>query len=224
MLGFILLVAITALLLTLPTVQTKIAKYVVNNLNTKFDVNINVDQVAITIYGGVKLKKVLIKDYKNDTLIYSKTIYTNILDTKKLIDGDLLFGDLKLDNLVFNLVTHKGSNESNMDIFINKFGNKKQNLDGKHTLFNAKNVLIKNSKLSITDYNKETPKNLDLKKWNATLKDLDIYGPKVNINIVKMSFLDHRGLLVENLSTKFSYTKKKMVLNQLELYIGRAHV
>ena len=211
------LVAITALLLTLPTVQTKIAKYVVNNLNTKFDVNINVDQVAITIYGGVKLKKVLIKDYKNDTLIYSKTIYTNILDTKKLIDGDLLFGDLKLDNLVFNLVTHKGSNESNMDIFINKFGNKKQNLDGKHTLFNAKNVLITNSKLSILDYNLQIPKNLDLKKWNATLKDLDIYGPKVNINILKMSFLDHRGLFVENLSTKFSYTKKKMVLNQLEL-------
>ena len=100
-------------------------------------------------------------------------------------------------------MTHKGEKDSNMDIFINKFGNKKQNLDGKHTLFNAKNVLITNSKLSILDYNLQIPKNLDLKKWNATLKDLDIYGPKVNINIVKMSFLDHRGLFVKNLSTIF---------------------
>ena len=211
-----LLLLVTGLLIATPTVQTKIAKYLVTNLNNRYGIDINVNEVALTIYGGVKLKKVLIKDYKNDTLIFSKTIYTNILDFKKLLDGDLLFGDLKLDGLVFNLVTYKGEKDSNLDIFIGKFEDKKPNLTGIHTLFNARNVVISNSRLLLIDYNSIVPKDLDLKKWNAKIANLNIYGPEVNVDILKMSFLDHRGLFVENLKSNFSYTKNKMQLNDLD--------
>ncbi len=199
----------------MPSIQTKVAKYVVDNLNAKYDLDINVDEVAITIYGGVKLKKVFIKDYKNDTLIYAKTIHTNILDAKKLLDGDLLFGDLKLDGLVFNMVNYKGEKDNNLDKFIAKFDDGKPNLTGKHTLFKANKVSITNSQFRLIDFNREVPKDLDLKQWNAEIKDFDLYGSDIKANITKMSCLDHRGLYVDDLSSKFSYTKKNIKLNEL---------
>ena len=93
--------------LSLPVVQTKIAQHFIRSLNDDFGIKINIDQVAVSVFGGVKFKEVLIRDHHNDTLIYSKRIKTNILDSKKLLDGDLVFGDLNLDDLLFNLKTYK---------------------------------------------------------------------------------------------------------------------
>ena len=209
------LLLVAGISLTIPKVQTKVAHYFVEKLNEKYGLSINVDEVAITIYGGVKLKKVFVKDYKNDTLIYAKTIYTNILDAKKLLDGDLLFGDLKLDGLIFNMVNYKGEKDNNLDKFIAKFDDGKPNLTGKHTLFKANKISITNSQFRLFDYNREVPKDLDLKQWNAEIKDFDLYGSEIKAEIKKMSCLDHRGLFVDYLSSKFSYTKKNIKLNEL---------
>ena len=209
------LLLIVGIALTFPKVQTKVAHYFVEKLNQKYGLSIKVDEVAITIYGGVKLKKVFIKDYKNDTLIYAKTIYTNILDSKKLLDGDLLFGNLKLDGLIFNMVNYKGEKDNNLDKFIAKFDDGKPNLTGKHTLFKANKISITNSQFRLFDYNREVPKDLNLKKWNAEIKDFNLYGSDIDANITKMSCLDHRGLFVDDLSSRFSYSKKNIKLNEL---------
>ncbi len=93
--------------LSTPFVQTKIAQYFVRSLNKDFKTNIAIDGVAVSIFGGIKFKKVLILDHHQDTLIYSNRIKTTILEGKKLLDGDLIFGDLRLDGLIFNLKTYK---------------------------------------------------------------------------------------------------------------------
>ena len=43
----------------MPFVQTKIAQYFTNSLNKDFGTNIAIDEVAISVFGGVKFKKVL---------------------------------------------------------------------------------------------------------------------------------------------------------------------
>jgi hypothetical protein len=103
----ILLLLALAIILSLPVVQSKIADYVTESLNTDFKTKISVDKVAINIFGGVKLKKVLILDHHNKTMIYSDIISTDILSVKRLLDGDLIFGDLRLTGLLFNLKTYK---------------------------------------------------------------------------------------------------------------------
>ena len=83
--------------LSLPVIQTRIAHYITLNLNQKYGTNIYVDKVEVTVFGGVQLKKVLVKDQKKDTLFYAKRIITSILDTKKLLDGNLIFGNVTAD-------------------------------------------------------------------------------------------------------------------------------
>ncbi len=78
-------------------------------------------KLAINVFGGVKLKKVLIKDHHKDTLIYANRIKTNILDFKKLINGDLIFGVRFRSVLLFHMKTYKKEKLTNLDKFIAAF-------------------------------------------------------------------------------------------------------
>ena len=115
------LLGVTALLLTLPATQTFIAKKVVNYLNEDFDIDLNIERIHLKINGDVDIKRVLIRDHKQDTLISAKKLTTSILDFKQLFDGNLYFGHIKGDSLIFNMKTHKGDTLSNLDVFVNKF-------------------------------------------------------------------------------------------------------
>ena len=74
-------------------------------INTSYGTSIEIDEVAISVFGGVKLKKVLIKDHHKDTLIYANRIKTNLIGIKNVIDGDLIFNSIHLDGLLFHLKT-----------------------------------------------------------------------------------------------------------------------
>jgi hypothetical protein len=196
-------------------VQTKIAHYATDKLNKDYGININIDEVAITFFGGVKLKKVLILDHHNDTLIYSQRIKTSILDFNKLLDGKLLFGDLQLDQFYLQIKNYKGEKDTNLDLFVEAFDDGKPG-SGKF-LMKSKNVYLKNSRFVMLDYNRTIPKDVDFTKIDAHLKDFQIKGPNVTTNINAMSLHDHRGVQVDNLTADFTYTKNNIILNKLEI-------
>ncbi len=183
-------------------------------VNKDFGTDIAIDEVAISPFGGVKFKNVLIRDHHQDTLIYAGRIKTSILDWKKLLDGDLIFSDLHLDEVLFNLKTYKKEKLTNLDVFINAFGEGKPSK--KHFLLIAKDAQITKGHFILTDENRVVPKDVDFTKLNIQLSDFKLYGPDVNTNILKMSFLDHRGVYVKKLSGIFSYTKKQIKLTKLE--------
>lgn len=199
----------------MPFVQTKIAQYFTNSINKDFGTNITIDEVAISVFGGVKFKKVLIRDHHKDTLIYSNRISTTILEGKKMLDGDLIFDDLALHGLLFNLRTYKNEKLSNLDKFIAAFETGKPST--KKFLLKVNKLKIHNGHFVLTDDNRENPKDLDFTKLNASATDFKIYGPDVTTMINKMSFLDFRGLYVKNLNSKFSYSKKNIKLENLDL-------
>ncbi|WP_418263088.1 translocation/assembly module TamB domain-containing protein [Flavobacterium faecale] len=197
-------------------VQTKIAHYVTQTLNKDFGVDINVGKAKINVFGGVKLRDVLIRDHHKDTLIYSEIVNTNILDVNKLVNGDLIFGDIRLENLLFNLKTYKGEDDTNIDVFIKSFEDGKPPT-GKHTLFESDKATIVNSHFILTDENRVIPKDVDFTKLNAKLINFKLYGPDVTTVIKTMSFQDHRGVYVSELNTNFSYTKKQIQLKNLDI-------
>jgi hypothetical protein len=67
----------------------------------------------------------------------------------------------------------------------------------------------------VFDENRVIPKDVDFTKLNIQLSDFKLYGPDVNTNILKMSFLDHRGVYIKKLSGVLSYTKKQIKLTKL---------
>lgn len=208
--------------MSLPPVQTIVAHYVTEKLNENFKTDINVEKVAISVFGGVKLKKVLIKDHHKDTLIYANRIKTNIpnlISLSRIEDitrGNLIFGTLRIDGLFFNLKTYKKEDESNINLFVDLFDNGKPPSKNPFVL-KAQHIYLTKSRFSVINENLVTPKSLDLKKINAELSDFKIINSDINSNIDKLSLLDHRGLFVQNLKTKISLTKKSILLEELDI-------
>ncbi|MGL2967392.1 translocation/assembly module TamB domain-containing protein [Flavobacterium sp. XGLA_31] len=213
--GLILFLLLVSIALSLPVVQTKIARYATDSINEEYGVNINIDEVAVTLFGGVKLKKVLILDHHQDTLIYSQRIKTSILDLDKLINGKLLFGDLRLDKFYLQIKNYKGEKHTNLDLFVDAFDDGKK-ASGKF-LMTSKNVYLTDSRFVMLDYNRANPKDVDFTRLDAHLENFKIKGPNVNANITKMAFKDHRGVYIENLMADFGYTKHDIKLNKLEV-------
>ena len=158
----------------------------------------------------------MIIDHHKDTLIYANRIKTNILDASKLLDGNLIFGDLDLEGLYFNMKTYKNEKYSNLDKFIKAFESDKPPSKGRF-LLTASNLKIYNGRYVLLDQNKKIPKDIDFTKLNINADDFKIYGPSVNAQINKMSFKDHRGIFVKKLSGKFSYTKQAIKIASLDL-------
>ncbi|WP_246020640.1 translocation/assembly module TamB domain-containing protein [Flavobacterium humi] len=215
--GLILLLLALGVTLSLPSVQTKIAQYVTEKLNEDYGTDISVDKATFTIFGGIKLKKVLVKDHKKDTLFHINTLQTSILDFKKLIDGDLHFGEVRLHGLDFHLWNYKGEKENNLDKFIKLFDDGKKSTSNKKFLLTAKDIHVINGHFILVDENLSTPKILDIKRLNANTTNFKILGPDVTTKIEEMSFVDHRGLVVDNLTSNFTYTKKNILLENLDL-------
>ncbi|WP_293873077.1 translocation/assembly module TamB domain-containing protein [Flavobacterium sp.] len=201
--------------MSLPVVQTKIAQYATEKINKDYGTHINIDAVAITFFGGIKLKKVLILDHHNDTLIYSQRIKTTVLDFKSVMYGNLIFGDLWLDNFYLQIKNYKGEKETSLDKFIAAFDNNKPS-SGKF-LMTSKNIFLTKSRFEMLDKNKANPKDVDFTQLEAKLKDFKIKGPNVTSTITSMTFHDHRGVTVNNLHAEFTYTKKNIKLEKLEL-------
>ena len=78
------------ILLALPFVQTRLGAYATDLLKQDFGVNIKVERVAITPFGGVKLNGVLIRDHHHDTLAHFKRINTSIISFQNYMIKDIL--------------------------------------------------------------------------------------------------------------------------------------
>ena len=212
LLGMLLLLITSAIVLSLPFVQTRIGHYITEMLNNDFGTDINVDQVSVSAFGGVKLKTVLIKDHHKDTLIFANRIKTNILDVGKMLNGDLLFGDIRLDGVVFNLKIYKGETDSNLDKFVALFDSDTPS-SGKKFILEATNAYLTNTTFRVVNQNLENPKSVDFTKLDASLSTFKIFGPEVTTKINKMAFRDHRGLKIENLKGQFTYSTTNIVLD-----------
>lgn len=214
LLGLILFLLVSGIVLSLPFVQTRIGHYVTEMLNKDFGTDINVEEVSISVFGGVKLKTVLIKDHHKDTLIFANRIKTNILDLGRMANGDLLFGDVRLDGVVFNLKTYKNEDESNINHFVALFDSDTPP-SGQKFLLKATNAYLTNTTFRVIDENLETPKSIDFKKLSTSLSNFKIYGPEVTTKINRMSFTDHRGLKMENLSGQFLYNRSNIIVDNM---------
>ena len=202
--------------LSLPSVQTYIAKYATDKINADYKTDISVNQVAITVFGGVKLKNVLVRDHHKDTLIYTGRLTTTILDFARLTSGDLFFGTIRADQMAVHMKTYKGEQDTNLDRFIASFDSGKPS-SGKKFLMKAEKIDVTNGRFLLIDENRANSKDVDFSKLNAKVSNFKIFGPEVTATIEKMSFLDYRGLFVKNMSSQFAYTKKHIWLNKLDL-------
>ncbi len=213
----LLIFIILVLVLSIPSVQTKLGKYATKRLNKDFDTNINIGKVGLQFNGDVELKEIYIEDYKKDTLINIEELNTSILSFKNLYNGKLVFGDIDIEGLIFNIKTHKGEADTNLDVFVARFDDEEPRNEKSNFLLSSSDVSIVDSRFRLIDENKENPIKLDFTELNINSTDFKIQGPDVSTEINSLAFIDSRGVEVKDMRTDFLYTRQGMTFDGLQI-------
>lgn len=200
-------------LLSLPAVQTIIAQKATTWLNNEFGTDISLQRIAIKWNGRVNLDELFVRDHKKDTLFFIQDLQTHLLDIRRLVAGDLDFGDTEIKGLHFHLNTYKGENFSNLDLFIEAFDDG-QPSSGKFEM-NISRILLQESMMRVWDENQPIPLDAAFYDLNTDLENFKIKGPNVFVKINDLSFVDHRGLNIIDLESQFEYTKTHIYLDDL---------
>lgn len=204
------------IVLSLPPVQTYLGKYATTELNKTFGTDLSIEQVAITPFGTVKLKGIIILDHHKDTLFAIKRLNTSILSFKKIYDpGHPYLKDVILDGLDAKIVNYKNENFTNLDKFIDAFDDGTPS-SGKFRM-RANKMTLFSSRFRYIDENLKTPKVLDFKRLNGKIENFLIKGPNVTTLIKRLAFVDHRGIEVTHLTAGFTYTKTNILLDKLAI-------
>ncbi|MEC3907900.1 translocation/assembly module TamB domain-containing protein [Tamlana sp. 2201CG12-4] len=186
-------------------------------MNDDFKTNININRVSLQFNGDIELKEIFIEDYRKDTLIAIEELNTSILNFKNLSSGDLVFGDIDIEGLVFNIKTYKGENDTNLDVFVNRFETDNPKQEKSDFLLSSSDVSIYNGVFSLSNENRETVKQLHFKNLNINATNFLIHGSDVSARINTLNFEEWRGLQMKNLMTDFAYTLKDMTFANLQI-------
>ncbi len=215
----LLICVLGTIVLSMPFVQTRFAKYATNAINEEFGTNINIDGIRVSLISwDTALKGVYIEDYRKDTLFYIDELSTSILSVRNLTNGKLEFGHIDIDRLDFKLKTYKDTTSTNLDVFIDKLDDGKPRKPGTPPFFfSSSNVEIVNSTFKLMDENLENPETLYFRGLSISATDFLILGPDVSTAINALSFKDRRDIEVKKLATQFKYTKQQMRFDTLSI-------
>jgi hypothetical protein len=202
-------------LFSIPAIQTSLGSYATGKINEAYGTDIEIEKAGLQFNGDVELKSILIKDHFEAPMISVSKLNTSVLSFVKMINNELVFGDIDLYNLFFHIKTYKGESDTNLDIFVDKFD--KQNPPEKAGLFmlSSSSLNIKNSVFRLTDENKDSPIVLDFTDLTVLATDFLISGVDIDANFKRLSFIDSRGIALRNIETVFSYTPTQMSFSDL---------
>ncbi len=204
------------IILSLPSVQTKIAHKVTTYLNDSYGTDINIGRLGLNWKGEVDIREVLIRDHHSDTLIYSQEIQTNVLSFRNLLKDEFSFGKTALTNAKLYFKQYKGEDNDNISIFADMFETDAPPSGSVFKLL-SDDVTLRNGQVKIINENLETPEIYSLSAINLNAEDFKITGPEVEAKINRLSLSASRGFDIDNLEGDFFYTLEGILLKNLTL-------
>lgn len=219
---FLLLISI---LLSTSFVQTKLGVYATKKINESYNTNLSIGKVNLSFLGSVAFKDVQIRDHHKDTLIFVSALNTSLLSAKKVLNNQLLFGDITLQDAHYYMKTYKGETEDNMAVFLNSFNsNKKKDSLAPKFILKAANVYVQNLDFKLINENNKKPLSFAAYKIGGNVQDLSIEGANVSINARGLHFETNQGLEITNFTTDYKFTKTDMKFYDTQLQTENSNV
>ena len=212
-----LLFLLSIVVFSIPSVQTRLGTYATTKVNKTYGTDIRIEKAGLRFNGDVALKNILIKDHHEETLISVAELNTSIISFAKIAENKLTFGAIDLFGFYFNIKKYSGENDTNLDIFVDKFDRDNQRTKTSDFLLSSSTVTVHTSNFSYVDENLNTPLILDLHQLNLQALDFLILGKNITASITALNFKDSRGATLKNLQTNFSYSLTQMKFDELKI-------
>lgn len=205
----------------IPAVQTKIAHYVIEELNDTFGTKIKVDRLSIEFFGDVNLYGVSTKDDHDLEFINIPRLQAKLSLTGLIMEPNRIkIRKLNLYDPNVKVITYKGDTISNFISFIDTFSSEqeKEKSDFKlHGIVNVHNgkLLIRNENLEANKQDWVDAENFNLKVENFRLENDDIWADLKNLSFDgKKNGEDYK---VEKLAADFHLSDSEMRFDDLTI-------
>ncbi|MBT5393314.1 MAG: hypothetical protein HOL18_04940, partial [Flavobacteriaceae bacterium] len=163
------------LIITNSKFQTTLANKLANEINVEFGTEIAIDKATLSYNGKVDLRDFIIRDHKNDTLVFFKNLYLSPISLGKLVSNDLNFSSISFEGLDLKISTYLNENQNSLEIFLEKLNRKNQDsIQNINNIGIISNIYAKNSSVKIINYNNEDG-NLNISNIDFSLIDFELF-------------------------------------------------
>ena len=218
-----LLLGILILVFSIPAVQTKVASIFTERINEKYGTDIYLDRVGLKWNGDVLVLGTLIKDHKQDTLIYAKSLATSVFSIRNVIAGTLELGDIDLEGVKFYLTKYKEETSDNLSIFSKKFANPNAT-NTSDFILSSDEIDIVGSHFRYINEDLENPLVLDYQNLNTDWENFYLKNQSVDSHVNALSFDAVRGYQIRSLEGTFHYDPDRIDLKNFELTTNESEV
>lgn len=190
------LTVLTIALFLSPVGQSAVNSWLKNKFINDFEVELSMGTLFVNPVGTTSFTDLLIRDHRNDTLVFVDHLAFESYHLGGLISSKLHLGEVTFDSLVLNVVKYKNEKQSNLDIFIEKV----KPDDVRIKQLSATTIKLNHCKAQFTDLNKADSVKQVFSNLNAKLVDLNSNFNDFSTQIEEMSFFaNHQNIQVLNL-------------------------
>jgi hypothetical protein len=208
------LTVITIALFLSPLGQSAINSWLKNKFINDFEVELSVGTLFVNPVGTTSFTDLLIRDHRNDTLVFVDHFTFESYHLGGLISSKLHLGKVAFDSLILNVVKYKNEDQSNLDIFIEKV----KPDDSRIKQLSATSIKLNQSKMQFTDLNKSDSAKQLFSNMNAKLVDLNSHFNDFSTQIEEMSlFADHQNIQILNLEAFCSFGSEGAEFQNLKI-------
>ena len=117
---FALIIVGVGLFFSSENVQTRAANQLTKRINNLFTTNISIGKARINLKGEIDLNDILIRDHRQDSLLYVNNVSLNLNELENVLKGEYRLSSVKINRPSLFLTTYATDSLSNVQLFLKK--------------------------------------------------------------------------------------------------------
>lgn len=217
-------------------VQTYLVRLFTNKIEQTTGVKIQIGGVDFRPMKSLVLNDVLLKDYRNDTLLYCENFHVKI-DSFRFSTQSFIVRDITLDRAYFNLWIVRGEGEEeakmNLDVFLDSLqkGNEKhpETLSGSNTWrVDLKKIQVKDSRVVYKESEYEAVDyginwtDVECRHVNVSVTEPDFSGGKFAVKVSGLNFEEKSGFIIRDMEGQVIAADSSLLIQQCKIYTERS--
>jgi len=204
------------LLVSLPTVQTGLARQLTREINQNYQTAIKVDGVSIDFSGAVMLESFFIADHHSDTLFFANTFKTDLYSLGQWLNGNLFFSTTTLQDFQLKIIQYEGEEHNSFFQFTDKLIASSDPQETESAFVRIDNLNISNGSLRVIDLNDEKPP-LEFEAVQLKAKDFFVVNKGVEAVLQNLTFTSNKWGEYQVSDTNLYYDPCLIEINSLHM-------
>ncbi len=232
-LSFFVVLFIISIIISIPSVQTKIINRISDAVFAKINHNLDLEYINIRWFDTVLIKGLKVYDTKNKQMIKAERIILDFKLAALITQNSINFDKIILQGAEVEMLKNAPDGQFNLTYFIDEIKNqlikKKPKKNAK--FFNTDKIILSDSKFKIFRDDKQLithrfdQYHFTIQNIYANLQNFVLKQGNISFSVEDLQCMDSAtGFDVKNLKTKFLYTRQSMVFQNMDLKAGNSSI